>query len=304
MGMKSKKHIQKVKLKGEKVFNRINYLVMLLIALITAYPLYYVVIASISDPRAIATGKVLLWPVEVGLGGYIKMFEDERIWLGYWNIVVFAVTGVAFSLFVTIPLAYALSRKDFYMRKILNILFLVPMFFSGGLVPTFVLINKLHMVNTFWVMIIPFSLNIFNLIICRSFFEGSIPDELREASQIDGCSNIKFFLKMVLPLSKPIIAVVGLYYFVAKWNDWFTPMIYLSKRSDLVPLPLVLREILILQQALSGGAASVGSASVQQMYIDLVKYCVIIVSTLPLLIIYPFVQKYFTKGIMVGAVKG
>ena len=251
-----------------------------------------------------STGKVFAVPLGFQIGGYLKIFADTRIWLGYWNTIVYTVLGTALNMVVTMPTAFALSRREFKPRRVLMFFFTFTMFFAGGIIPNYLLYKQLHLLNTMWVFIIPCAVNVFNLIIARSFFETSIPEELHDAAQIDGLSYGGYFMKVVLPLSAAIIAVIGLYYFVQHWNDYMTGLIYVRDASK-QPLQLVLQNILISNQTQAGGAGTGGaSIAVQQQLADQIKYGVIIVSTLPLLVLYPFLQKYFNKGVMIGAVKG
>lgn len=295
--------IQERKL-SNTLFDVITVVLCVLIFIIVLYPIYFIIIASFSNSTLVAQGKVLFIPKGVSLYGYQEIFGDDRIWTGYKNTLIYSFGGTAINLLFTLPAAYVLSRKDFKPRKVIMALFVFTMFFSGGLVPTFILIKDLHLVDTVWVMMIPFCVNVFNLIICRTFFETSIPDSLYEAAVLDGCSHFRYFSGIVLPLSKAVVSVIFLYYLVGHWNDFFNPLIYLNKDS-LRPLQIVLRSILLSNQALqegSGGGAGAGSYA--QQYADQVKYGTIIVSTLPMLVIYPFIQKYFEKGVMIGAVKG
>ena len=248
----------------------------------------------------VANGQVFLFPKEIQFGGFKRVFENDLLLSGYRNTILYTSLGTVFNMILTIPAAYALSRKDFLPRRILMFLFVFTMYFSGGLVPTYLLMKDLRLLNTIWVMIIPFAVNVTNLIIARSFFESSIPDELLEAAVMDGCSNTKFFLHIVLPLSKAILAVITLYYAVQHWNEYFNALIYL-KDTALYPLQLVIRDILVMNQKASA-SASAASSAVQ--IAEQVKYAVILVSTVPVMLFFPFVQKYFMKGVMIGAVKG
>ena len=280
------------------------YIMCALVFIIIAYPLYFVVLASISDANLVALGQVTLYPKGFSWFAYQKIFEDERIWIGYRNTIFYTVFGTLFNLFLTLPAAYALSRKEFGPRHKLMFYFIFTMFFSGGLIPTYILIKKLGLENTLWVFIVPFSVNIYNMIVTRVYFETSIPQELFEAATLDGCSHLRFFLKIVLPLSKPVISVIALYYIVGHWNDFFTGLIYIRDAS-LVPLQLVLRDILISNLVFKEGVGLGGAAGgYAQRYADAIKYALIIVASLPVLILYPFLQKYFEKGIMLGAIKG
>lgn len=294
----------KAESRGDKVFDIFLIIFCVLVFIIIAYPLYFVIIASFSRPEYVANGSVFLLPKGIQFEGYRKIMEDVRIWTGYRNTIIYSILGTIVNLCVTLPAAYVLSRKDFPLRHMVMRIFVFTMYFSGGMIPTYVLISKLKMINTIWVFIIPFCVSTYNLIIARSFFESSLPPELLESAQLDGCSNWRFFFSIALPLSKAVTSVIALYYFVAHWNDFFTGLMYTTK-NDFIPLQLVLRQILIVNQVFLEGAGMGGDAGgFAQQLADIMKYGIIVVSTLPLLIIYPFIQKYFEKGVMIGAVKG
>lgn len=286
---------------SDKWVDAIFLIIGIIILVITIYPLYFVVIASFSSPSAVAGGQVWVLPKSVTLEGYRRVFLDERIWLGYRNTIFYTVTGTLISLLFTLPAGYALSRKDLAGRNIITLFFVFTMYFGGGLIPTYFIVDKFHLTNTFWVIILPFSVNVYHLIITRTFFQSTIPQELLEVSKLDGCGNFRFFVSIVLPLSKAIIAVIGLYCAVGQWNQYFTSLVYV-RNDELVPLQLVLREILLENKAVSG-AASVSNLELQRIG-EIMKYAVIIVSTLPIMCVYPFLQKYFNKGVMIGAIKG
>lgn len=289
---------------GEIVFRIVLIALCALIFLAVAYPLYFIVIASISDSTMVSTGKVLVFPKGISFFGYNEIFRDERIWTGYRNTMFYTIAGTLVNLLFTLPAAYVLSRKEFKARRFIMFAFVFTMFFNGGLIPTYLLMKDLHLTNTFWVFIIPFCVNVFYLIIARTFFEASLPPELYEAAAMDGCSHFVYFVKVALPLSKALISVVGLYYLVGHWNDFFTALIYI-RDNELKPLQIILRDILLSNQVFAGGAGTGGaSGGYAQKYADQIKYGVIIVSTLPILVLYPFLQKYFEKGVMIGSVKG
>ncbi len=273
----------------------------IIIFLITVYPLYFVVIASFSSPSAVAGGQVWLLPKSITLEGYKRVFADERIWMGYRNTIFYTVAGTLISLLFTLPAGYALSRKDLVGRNVITMFFVFTMYFGGGLIPTYFVIDKFHLTDTIWVIILPFSVSVYHLIITRTFFQSTIPADLLEVAQLDGCSDFRFFVSIVLPLSKAIIAVIGLYCAVGQWNQYFTSLVYV-RNSELMPLQMVLREILLQNKAVSG-AASVSNVELQKVG-EIMKYAVIIVSTVPIMCVYPFVQKYFNKGVMIGAIKG
>jgi putative aldouronate transport system permease protein len=295
----------KTKNYSELLFDIFIYTTCALVFLVIAYPLYFVIIASVSDSTLVSTGKVLFFPKGFSLFGYQEIFQDSRIWIGYRNTMIYALGGTFINLLFTLPAAYALSRQEFRARRPLMFFFVFTMFFNGGLIPTYLLMKDLSMIDTMWVFIFnPVTVNVFNLIITRTFFESTIPNEMYEAAIMDGCNHVKFFTKIVLPLSKAVISVIGLYYLVWHWNDFFTGLIYIRDYS-LQPLQIVLRDILISNQVFAEGAGSGGAGGgYAQRYADQIKYGVIIVSTLPILVVYPFLQKYFEKGVMIGSVKG
>lgn len=299
--MKAESHSNRVRESaGDRVFTFFVYLFIAFVVLIVVYPLYFIVIASFSDSRLVASGQVYLYPKGFTLAGYREVFKDTRIWTGYRNTLIYSLAGTVISMVVTIPAAFSLSRKDFYMRNVFMTFFVITMFVKGGLIPTYMTIKDFGMVNTPWAILIPFSLSVYNMIIARTFFQSGLPNDLFEAAKIDGCTTHQFFMRIALPLSGSMLSVIALYYLVGRWNEYFNPMIYLNDET-LYPLQVILREILCRNQAFDGGIS--GGDSAQQLA-DLIKYAVIIVSALPLLVIYPFIQKYFEKGVMIGALKG
>ena len=286
----------------DKVFRFFLYLISGFILLSVLYPLYFVVIASFSDPSAVASGQVWLVPKGLTLDGYKELFRHNEIWTGYANTILYTIVGTFIGVAVNIFAAYALSKKDLVGRKVLMWLFVFTMFFNGGLVPTFITIKDFGLYNTFWVMVLPFSVSVYNIIVARTFFENTIPAELNDAAKIDGCGNIYYFFKIVLPLSKAILAVIALWTAVGMWNSYFNALVYL-KDSWRYPLQLALRNILITNNL----QMSFGSGEAMQIALrlsNLMRYSVIIVSTLPIMCVYPFAQKYFNQGVMIGAVKG
>jgi len=301
--MKWSKNGEKLNL-GDNLFDIFVYTLAVLVFIVVAYPVYFVFIASVSDANLVAQGQVTLFPKGFSWFAYNKVFEDPRIWIGYRNTVIYTVVGTIVNMILTLPAAYSLARRELFARRWIMFYFIFTMYFSGGLIPTYILIKNLGLENTFLVFIIPFSVNIFNLIVTRAYFETSIPEELYESAVLEGCSHFRFFTKIALPLSKPIISVIALYYIVGHWNDFFTALIYIRDKN-LVPLQLVLRDILIANLVFKEGMGVGGEAGgYAQRYADAVKYALIIVSSLPVLILYPFLQKYFEKGIMIGAIKG
>lgn len=285
------------------IFDILNYLVLGSFLLIVLYPLYFIVIASISDPSSVLNGEVILLPKDLDFSGYKKIFDDQSIWRGYYNTFVYTILGTILNVMLTMGIGYPLSRKYFSGRKAIMIYLMITMYFGGGMVPTYLLVKDLGLRNTSTVMIVMGAVSVFNVIITRSFLEANIPTELEEAASIDGCSQLKFFFKMVLPLSGSIIAVLILYYGIWHWNDYMTGLIYLDN-SDKYPLQLIIRSLLIQTQMEASDAASIESLSERLKVAESIKYGVIIISSLPVLVLYPFLQKHFTKGVLVGAVKG
>ncbi len=289
--------------RGDRLFTRLNYLFLSIILIIILYPLVYTVSASFSAPTAVMTGKVTLLPVEPTLIGYQKIFENQGLVKGMLNSIFYTVVGSAVSVVITILAAYPLTRKDLPGRRFLTILFFFPMLFSGGLIPFYLVVRDLGLVNTRWALIIPTALSVWNLIITISFLRAAIPDELYEAAQIDGCSDIGFLLKVVLPLAKALIAVLFLVYAVAQWNQYFLSLVT-QTNPDLAPLQIVLRNILILNKIDLGMIADVRSLAEQQALQEQLKFSSIVVASVPVLLLYPFVQKYFVQGLTIGAIKG
>ncbi|MET3847666.1 carbohydrate ABC transporter permease [Paenibacillus sp. Y412MC10] len=289
--------------KGDRIFNIINYFVLILVTLVVLYPLVFVLSASFSDPQTVLRGEMLLWPKGINLNSYEKIFQNKDIISGFTNTLIYTTLGTAINLVMTILAAYPLSRRDFVGRNGIMALLVFTMFFSGGLIPTYLLIKNLGMLNTLWVMIIPNAVSIWNIIIMRTFFQQSIPHELQEAATIDGCSNIQILTRIILPLSMPIIAVTILFYAVGHWNAFFNALLYLTDK-DKFPLQLVLREILIQGQTNDMVKMSTESAIKQQREVEGIKYAVLVVANIPVLVLYPFLQRYFVKGVMIGAIKG
>ena len=297
------KHMAQQKTVADWVVDILIAVILVAVVLVVIYPLWFIVIASFSDPTAVANGQVIIFPRGFSFTGYDKILTDSRIWIGYRNTILYTFVGTLVNLIVTIPSAYALSRREFKPRRVIMFLFTFTMFFSGGLIPSYLLMKQLNLLNSMWVFILPGAFGVYNMIIARSFFESSIPEELRDSARVDGVSYFGFFFKIVLPLSSAIIAVIGLYCFVGHWNDYFTGLIYI-RNQDQQPLQNVLQMILLANQANNGANNSNFTASQAQNFADQIKFGIIIVSTLPLLVIYPFLQKYFNKGVMIGAVKG
>ena len=288
--------------RSDVVFNIILYTVCALLLLIVLYPLWFIVIASLSDPSAVASGHVWVLPVGFTLDGYAELLKQTNVWVGYRNTIAYTLVGTLIALAVNIPAAYALSRKDLVGRKVLMGLYAFTMFLSGGLIPTFLTVQQFRLYNTFWVMVLPFSVSVYNIIVARTFFQNSLPGELWDAAQVDGCGNLRFFFIMALPLSKAVISVIALWTAVGQWNSYFNALIYI-RDSNLHPLQLIMRNILITNQSFA--ALGTGEAAIIAMRkANLVRYSMIIVSTVPIMCVYPFIQKYFDQGVMIGSVKG
>ncbi|WP_373430057.1 carbohydrate ABC transporter permease [Paenibacillus sp. GD4] len=289
--------------RGDRVFDAVNTLLLILITVIVMYPLLFVLSASVSEPSVVARGQLWLLPKGINFVGYERVFQNKEILSGYMNTIVYTLVGTAINLVLTICAAYPLSRADFRGRHVITAFIVFTMFFSGGLIPTYLLVKKLGMLNTLWAMVIPNAIAVYNVIIMRTFFQSSIPFEIQEAASIDGCSNFRILLRVVLPLSMPIIAVMVLFYAVGHWNAFFQALIYLSDRGK-YPLQLILREILIQGQMAAMIDMADDSLAKKLMEVEVIKYAVVVIANLPVLLLYPFLQKYFVKGVMIGALKG
>lgn len=294
----TKKKLSKV----DTIFEKSNIVLLMLFVLMIIIPLFYVLIASLMDPVTLSNQGISLDFSKWTLDGYKRVFKDNMLLIGFRNSVFYSVTFTVISVGVTLLAAYPLSLQGFVGKKFFNTIFIFTMFFSGGLMPTYLLIDKLHMLNTVWSVILPGTVNVWNIILARTYYKG-ISKELREAAKIDGASDIQYFFKILMPICKPIIAVLVLYQFVAQWNSYFDAMIYL-KSADLQPLQLVIRSILVQNTPHPGMIADIQNAAAMAKIAELLKYSTIVVSSLPLLIMYPFFQKYFEKGMMAGSVKG
>lgn len=294
-----KKHRKKTL--NDRVFYFLNGLFLALLAVIIIYPLYFIIIASVSDSDAVLAGQVVLYPVGINFDGFEKIIHRSDVWRGYLNTIIYTALTVVISLTVTIPAGWALSRKNLPFKKIWMIYFIIPMFFGGGLIPFYNVMSKLHLINSIWAIILPGVLSVWNLFMSKTFFESSIPEGLIEAATIDGAGKFKVFTVVVVPLAKAVIAVMALYYAVGQWNSYFNAMIFLQDEK-LYPLQLVLKEILLASENTTGGS---GETILEQYRLaNQLKYVSVIVSSLPVLCLYPFVQKYFNQGVMVGSIKG
>lgn len=291
-----------VRSRDDRIFDALVYTIAGVVLLLVLYPLLFVVSASFSDPISVIDGKVWLLPQGFTFTPYLHVFENESIWSGFRNTILYTLIGTFVNIILTILAAYPLSQRDLPGRKTLMFIITITMFFSGGLIPTYLLIKSLGMINTVWAMIIPGAISTYNLIVMRTFFQNGVPFELQESAWIDGASNFRLLLTIVIPLSMPIIAVMVLFYGVGHWNAYFNAMIYLKDR-ELFPLQLILREILILNQSDNMGLDGAGMTE-RVMMAESIKYSVIIVSSIPVLLLYPFVQKYFVQGVMIGSIKG
>src|SRR5690625_19720 len=290
--------------KGDKLFSIINYAFSAVILVIILYPLYLIVISSISDPNLVNSGQVTFWPKNLTIAGYELVFENPDICLGYKNTIIYTVLNVILALLVIIPAGYALSRKDFYGRNVVMFGIVFTMFFSGGIIPTYLVVKGLGMLDTIWAVFVPSAVSVFNLIVTRTFFSTSIPDELLDSAKIDGASDVKFLLKIVIPLSFPIIAVMALFNAVSEWNSFFPALIYLQDHA-LYPLQLIIRSILLNTELESfDEGMDPGELRDLEKAAELIKFAVIMIASIPMLILYPFLQRYFVKGVMIGSIKG
>lgn len=286
----------------ERWFDVIVYLIAAVIIMIVLYPLLFVVSASFSDPARVLSGEVWLLPKGPTLEAYNNILHNDQIWTGYRNSILYTVVGTLINITMTLLAAYPLSRPDLPGRKGLMLIITLTMFFSGGLIPSYLLVKSLGMVDTMWALIIPGAISTYNLIVMRTYFQSSIPWELQEAAHIDGCSNWRLLINIILPLSKPILAVMVLFYAVGHWNAFFNALIYI-RSEHLYPLQLILREILMISQSAGVDGGNVGMEE-KILLSESIKYAVIIVSSLPVLVMYPFVQRHFVKGVMIGSIKG
>lgn len=290
---------------SDKIFDIVNAIVLGMILIIVAYPLLIAISSSISSPDALMSGKVWLFPVGVSFAGYEVVIKNKEVLTGIGNSVFYTVAGTAINMVVTILAAYPLSRKDFRPRTFVNLMFAFTMWFSGGLIPTYILVRDLGMYNTRWAMLIPSAMTIWNMILIRTYFQSSIPESLFESARLDGCDDFKYLTKIAIPISLPVIAVVTLYYTVANWNSFFNAYLYLQK-AELKPLQVVLRDILLMSQMedLAVTAENAATDAKLKSLNEVLKYSLVVVSSLPMALLYLATQKYFTKGIMVGSVKG
>ncbi len=288
---------------GDKTLTVSVILITALFALVVFIPLWNIVVSSFSDVNAVLGGRVSLWPVDFSLDGYKAVLSNKDVGTGYLNTLAYTVIGTIVNISVTMICAYPLTRRELPFRGLIMFLFTFTMFFGGGLIASYLNISNLHMINTFWVMILPGAMSVYNMVLARTFIQSSIPNDLMEAARIDGCSYTRYFFKIVLPLSPAILAVLALNYAVGHWNSYFSALIYLRDRSRF-PLQLFLREILIANTIDDSLLVDPESNEIRQGLADVLKYALIVISTLPVLCFYPFAQRYFMQGIMIGSLKG
>ena len=297
----------KIKYNRDRLYYAVCYTVITLLTLLVLYPIIYIISASFSNPDVVIHGGVWLWPVDIDFTAYKFVLEQPRVWSGYANTVFYTVVGTMVNLVVTITCAYPLARKNLRGRGTIMFIFSFTMLFSGGMIPNYILVRELGMIDTRWAMILPGAMSVYNMIVCRTFIQTNIPDEMLEAAQIDGCSDLQFLFRMVLPLSKSIIAVLTLWYGVSHWNAYFNAFMYLNS-EELYPLQIFLKEILVQSKRIGQLEDEMLTFSEREHYSEYLyvtlKYCIIMVSTAPLFCVYPFVQKHFQKGVMIGSVKG
>ena len=291
------------KTRFDTIFDAVIYFILGVLTLSYLFVLVFTVSASFSDPNAVYSGKVILWPVGFTLQGYQRVFQEKMLWIGYGNSILYMAAGAVISTFFTLTGAYALSRRDLPGRNLITGVLVFTMFFSGGIIPLYLIVRSLSLLDTMWALILPGAISMSNVIIARTFFSNNIPTGLLDAARIDGCNNVRFFFSVALPLSKAIIAVIALYYAIGYWNDYFNAMIYIKTRSK-YPLQLFLREILISSQTSSNMTGDILEQELLAQLQEIIKYTLIVVGSVPLLIIYPFLQKYFVQGVMIGSLKG
>ncbi|MDR0669944.1 MAG: carbohydrate ABC transporter permease [Treponema sp.] len=300
----------KIRITGiDRVYLAVVYTLLGFFVLTVLYPLIYVMSASFSSPRALMAGRVFLLPVEPGLEGYRAVFNNQNVWRGYMNTIIYTSLGTVINVFVTLLGGFVLSRREYPLKKPVMLYFTITMFFSGGLIPTYILIKNLGMINTLWALVLPGAFGVYSAVIVRTFIQSTIPAELFEALSLDGGDYFDFLFRIVIPLSTPVLAVIALSSATGHWNSYFSALVYLSDSAKF-PLQIILRSILVENSSkigvlASGGAVMDVTKMLEQQYLaELLKYSLIIVSSLPLLIVYPFLQRYFIKGIMVGSLKG
>ncbi len=299
------KHVKRAR--ADVIYDTIIFIILTFLFLIVAYPLYFVIISSISDPIEVSAGKVVFAPVGFTLDGYKEVFKTKTVVRGFLNSLIITVMGTSINLLVTIPTSYALSRPDFILKRPITLFYILTMFVGGGMMPTYIIVRNTGLLDTWWALVLPGCLGVYNMIVARTFFKTNIPLELMEAAKLDGCGNTKFFIYVVLPLSGAITAILCLYYGVGHWNSYVSALIYIQRR-ELWPLQLELRNILVLNTNAQTRQVMTEAELLEKKRLDalkeMMKYSLIIISSIPVLVIYPFVQKHFVKGVMIGSVKG
>ncbi len=292
---------------SDKIYDFVLFILLTIVFLVVLYPLYFIVISSISDPIRVSQGKVFFLPVGITLDGYKAVFKEGSVLNGYKNSLIYTIVGIAINVVCTVPTGYALSRRDFFARKPITFFYLVTMFISGGIIPSFLVVKATGLMNSMWALVIPGAVTVYNLIVCRTFFQTNIPDELLDAARLDGCGNTHFFFRIVIPLSGAIIAIMVLYYGVGHWNAYFSALIYIYDR-DKWPLQMELRNVLIQNSVVMTKAVMSPEELAEKARLEaisaLMKYSLIVVASVPMMVLYPFIQKHFVKGVMIGSVKG
>jgi putative aldouronate transport system permease protein len=288
---------------GDRIFLGLIYIFLFCVLAVVVYPLLFILSSSFSSPQAVTGGRVWLWPVDFSLMGYKVIFSNPAILTGYMNSFIYTVLGVTINIVMTVAIAYPLSKSTFVGRNVIMMILVFTILFSGGLIPTYLTVKAVGILDTRWAMLLPGALAVFQVIVARTFFQSTIPKELGEAAELDGCSDIGFLWRVVLPLSKAILAVLILFYAVGNWNAYFDALIYL-KSPELYPLQIILRNILILNSIDASSLVDANQMAARQGLRDLLKFSLIVVATVPILCIYPFVQKFFVQGIMIGSIKG
>ena len=293
--------------RSDVIYDTILFILLSLVFLVVAYPLYFVIISSVSDPIAVSNGEVTFYPIGFTLDGYREVFKTNTVVRGFLNSLLYTVCGVSVNLLVTLPTGYALSRRDFAMKKFVTFFYMLTMFIGGGMMPTYLIVKQTGLLNSMWALIIPGAMGVYNMIVAKTFFTTNIPLELMEAARLDGCGNTRFFFHIVLPLSGAITAILVLYYGQGHWNSYFSALLYINDREKW-PLQLELRNILLLNTNTMTKEFITEEMRKEQArreaLANMMKYSLIIISSIPMLIVYPFVQKHFVKGVMIGSVKG
>ena len=289
--------------KGDRAVEIVFYAFLVALIVVCAYPIWYCIVASISDGDYVNSGTFIILPKGIHFKGYIYAFDQKQLWTGYANTILYTISGTLFGLACCIPCGYALSRKDLPFRGFLMVFFVFTMYFGGGLIPTYVVVNTLHLTNTRWILILFGSISVYNMIMIRTFCQANVPEDLREAASIDGCANGRFFFTIALPLIKPIIAVIALYIAVGHWNSYYNAMVYTQDRA-LQPLQMELRKLLFVNLGTEASDMDAQDVAEIKKLVQVVKYCIIVLSSLPIMCMYPFLQKYFVQGVMIGSIKG